>query len=85
MEYAMNVSLPKAFSVRDEHELVAFKDLMTRLNSELKIREVAQGLHVNGGSTVYWAIVYAEEPTKDAIYNALIEAGLNPERWSAIE
>lgn len=80
----MNVSLPKAFSVRDEHELIAFKDLMIRLNPKLKIKEVAQGLHVNGGSTVYWAIVYAEEPTRDAIYNALIEAGLDYNSWSAI-
>ena len=46
------VELPKAFSVRDEHEFLPFQHLMARLNPKLMVKEVATGVHVNGGGTV---------------------------------
>ena len=54
------VELPKAFSVRDEHEFFPIQHLMARLNPRLMVTQVATGVHVNGGSTVYWGLVYQE-------------------------
>lgn len=51
------VQLPQAFSVRDEHEFLAFEHLLARLNPELTVRPVATGIHVNGGGTVCWGLV----------------------------
>ena len=39
------VELPKAFSVRDEHEFLPFQHLMARLNPKLLVKEVATGVH----------------------------------------
>ena len=37
------VELPKAFSVRDEHELLPIQHLMERLNPKLLVKQVASG------------------------------------------
>jgi hypothetical protein len=54
------VRLPKAFSVRDEHELFPMQHLMARMNPKLMVVQVATGRHVNGGCTVLWGLVYLE-------------------------
>jgi hypothetical protein len=46
------VTLPKAFSVREEQEFLPIQHLMTRLNPQLLVKEVATGGHVDGGGTV---------------------------------
>ena len=73
------VDLPKAFSVRDEHEFLPIQHLMARLNSQFVVRQVATGVHVNGGSTVFWGLVYPknEPPTKKRVEAALREAGFD--------
>ena len=55
------VELPKAFSVRDEHEFLPIQHLMARLNPKLRVKEVATGVHVNGGGTVFWGLVYLND------------------------
>ena len=73
------VDLPKAFSVRDEHEFLPIQHLMGRLNPKLMVKQVATGMHVNGGGTVFWGIVYlnGEPPSKMKVENALREAGFD--------
>ena len=75
----VRVELPKAFSVRDDHEFVAHSHLVARLNSKLKVKPVAQGIHVNGGPTVFWGLVYHvdHEPSEDEAKKALAEAGFD--------
>ena len=53
------VQLPKAFSVRDDHEFFPMQHLMARLNPGLMVKQVATGMHVEGGGTVFWGIVYS--------------------------
>ena len=48
------IKLPKAFSVRDGHEFLPIQHLMNRLNPKLSVKEVATGVHVDGGGTVHW-------------------------------
>jgi hypothetical protein len=73
------VELPKAFSVRDEHELLPIQHLMARMNPQLTARQVATGVHVDGGSTVFWGLVYlkGEPPSKKKVELALREAGFD--------
>ena len=73
------VQLPKAFSVRDEHEFYPMQHLMARLNPDLMVKPVATGVHVEGGGTVFWGIVYLGEklPTRQQVENALREAGFD--------
>ncbi len=73
------IELPKAFSVRDEHEFLAFQHLMARLNPKLVVKRVATGVHVNGGEAVFWGIVYLQEdpPNKLKAEEALREAGFD--------
>jgi len=73
------VKLPKAFSVRDEHEFFPIQHLMARLNPGLTVTPVATGRHVNGGSTVCWGLVYLDgkPPTKKQVEAALREAGFD--------
>jgi hypothetical protein len=73
------VELPKAFSVRDEHEFFPIQHLMNRLNPKLTVKQVATGVHVEGGSTVLWGIVYmnVEPPSKKSVEVALREAGFD--------
>jgi hypothetical protein len=73
------IELPKAFSVRDEHEFYAFQNLMTRLNPKLMVKQVATGVHVDGGCTVFWGLVYmdGQPPSKKEVEAALREAGFD--------
>ncbi len=73
------VQLPKAFSVRDEHEFYPMQHLMARLNPDLMVKQVATGVHVEGGGTVFWGIVYSGEnpPSKQQVEDALREAGFD--------
>jgi hypothetical protein len=73
------VELPKAFSVRDEHEFLPIQHLMARLNPKLVVKEVATGVHVEGGGTMHWGLVYlhGEPPSKMKVENALREAGFD--------
>ncbi len=73
------VELPKAFSVRDEHEFFPIQHLMARLNSKLLVKQVATGVHVDGGGTVFWGLVYlgGEPPSKKKVEVALREAGFD--------
>ena len=73
------VNLPKVFSVRDEHEFYPIQHLMARLNPRLTVAQVATGVHVNGGCTVLWGIVYLEgQPLgKKDVETALRDAGFD--------
>jgi hypothetical protein len=73
------VDVPKAFSVRDEHEFLPVQHLVARMNPKLSVREVATGVHVDGGGTVHWGLVYLDgkPPSKKAVETALREAGFD--------
>jgi len=73
------IELPKAFSVRDEHEFFPIQHLMARLNPQLVVKQVATGVHVDGGSTVFWGLVFlnGEPPSKKKVKMALREAGFD--------
>jgi len=73
------VELPKAFSVRDEHEFLPIQHLMGRLNPKLMVKQVATGVHVDGGGTVFWGLVYlnGEPPSMKKVELALREAGFD--------
>jgi len=73
------VELPKAFSVRDEHEFLPIQHLMARLNPRLLVKQVATGVHVDGGGTVFWGLVYlnGEPPSKKKVEVALREGGFD--------
>lgn len=81
------VELPKAFSVRDEHEFFPIQHLMGRLNPRLMVTQIATGVHVNGGSTVYWGLVYQGGQPLDPklIETALKEAGFDFAQNSLIQ
>ena len=74
-----NVELPKAFSVRDEHEFFPIQHLMARLNPKLIVKQVATGVHVDGGETVCWGLAYekGQPPSKKMVEIALREAGFD--------
>ncbi len=71
--------MPKAFSVRDEHEFLPIQHLMARLNPKLMVRPIATGIHVDGGGTVCWGLVYLNggPPSKKKVETALREAGFD--------
>jgi hypothetical protein len=73
------VELPKAFSVRDEHEFYPIEHLIARLNPKLRVVHVATGIHVNGGHTVFWGIICQEgqPPARKEVEAALNEAGFD--------
>ena len=73
------IDLPKAFSVRDEHEFLPIRHLMSRLNPNLVVKQVAAGVHVDGGGTVLWGLVFlkGEPPSKNKVELALREAGFD--------
>ena len=73
------IKLPKAFSVREENEFYAFQHLMARLNPKLMVKMVATGVHVEGGCTVFWGLVYldSQPPSKREVEAALQEAGFD--------
>ena len=74
-----SVELPKAFSVRDDRELTLIQDLVAQLNPKLLVVQVATGLHVSGGCTVNWGLVYLDgQPLTDKDVQAALEvAGLD--------
>ena len=55
-----SVELPKAFSVREDRELLLVQDLMARLNPKIVVAQVATGVHINGGYTVNWGLVHMD-------------------------
>jgi len=73
------IELPKAFSVRDENEFLAFQHLMEKMNPRLLVAQVATGVHVNGGPTVFWGLVHMDgHPlSRRDMENALREAGFD--------
>lgn len=73
------VEVPKAFSVRDEHEFLPIRHLLARMNSRFRVKRVATGVHMDGGGTVYWGLVYleGEPPSKTKVEAALREAGFD--------
>jgi hypothetical protein len=81
------VELPKAFSVRDDRELRLIQDLVARLNPKLLVVQVTTGVHVDGGSTVNWGLVYMDgQPLTDAdVAAALTEAGLDAQHNAEIQ
>jgi hypothetical protein len=81
------IELPKAFSVRDDRELPLIQDLMARLNPKLLVVQVATGVHVDGGYTVNWGLVYVDgQPLTDAdVAAALKEAGLDAQHNAEIQ
>jgi hypothetical protein len=87
--HAMNatVELPKAFSVRDDREIPLIKDLMARLNPKLLVVQVATGVHIDGGYTVNWGLVYMDgQPLTDAdVAAALKDAGLDAQHNAEIQ
>ena len=81
------IELPKAFSVRDDRELPLVQDLMTRLNPKLLVVQVATGVHIDGGYTVNWGLVYmdGQSLTDDDVAVALKEAGLDAQHNAEIQ
>jgi len=73
------IDLPKAFSVRDEHEFLPIGHLLSRLNPSLVVKQIAAGVHVDGGGTVLWGLVFlkGEPPSKKKVELALREAGFD--------
>jgi hypothetical protein len=73
------VEVPKAFSVRDEHEFFPMQHLMARMNPKLVVTQVGTGMHVNGGCTVFWGLVHLEGQrlTRKELDAALREAGFD--------
>lgn len=81
------IELPKAFSMRDDRELPLIQDLVSRLNPKLLVIQVATGMHVNGGYTVNWGLVYldGQPPTDEELQAALKDAGLDAEHNTEIQ
>jgi hypothetical protein len=81
------IDLPKAFSVRDDRELPLIQDLMGRLNPKLLVVQVATGMHIDGGYTVNWGLVYMEgQRLTDAdVAAALKDAGLDAQHNAEIQ
>jgi len=75
----VEMDLPKAFSLRDENEFFPVQHLLARVNPGLMVVQVATGMHVNGGCTVFWGLVYMDgQPlTKKDVETALTEAGFD--------
>ena len=72
-----HIDVPQAFSVRLEDEFYPIQHLMARLNPKLLTAKVAVGVHVDGGGSVFWGIVYHEGklPNRKEVETALQEAG----------
>ena len=60
---------------------------MARLNPSLLVAQVATGVHVDGGYTVNWGLVYMDgQPLTDAdVAAALKEAGLDAQHNAEIQ
>ncbi len=81
------IELPIAFSVRDDREFPLVKDLLSRLNPKLLVAQAATGVHVDGGCTVNWGLVYLDgQPlTDEEVAAALKEAGLDAQHNAEIQ
>jgi hypothetical protein len=81
------IELPKAFSVREDRELPLIQDLMARMNPKLLVTQVATGVHIDGGYTVNWGLVYMDgQSLTDAdVAAALKEAGLDAQHNAEIQ
>ena len=81
------IEVPKAFSVSHDREFQLVKDLMTRLNPKLLVAQVATGVHVSGGSTVNWGLVYLDgQPLAEKeMHASLAEAGLDLQHNAEIQ
>jgi hypothetical protein len=81
------IDLPKAFSVRDEHEFFPIQHLMARLNPKLLVAQVATGRHINGGCTVFWGLIYQEgqKVGDKEVEAALKEAGFDFSQKAGIQ
>ena len=81
------MELPKAFPVRNDRELPLIQYLMARLNPKLLVVQVATGVHVEGGCTVNWGLVYLDghPPSKEEVAAALKEAGLDAQHNAEIQ
>jgi hypothetical protein len=81
------VELPIAFSVREDREIPLVQNVMTRLNPKLLVVQVATGLHIKGGYTVNWGLVYldGQAVTDEDVRAALEEAGLDSEHNAEIQ
>ena len=81
------IELPKAFSIGEYCELPLIQDLMARLNPKLLVTQVATGVHVDGGYTVNWGLVYldGQPPTDADVAAALKEAGLDAQHNAEIQ
>ena len=79
------IEIPKAFSVRDDNEFLAFKHLMARLNPQLRVQQIGLGLHVDHHYTVFWGLVSLEDQslTQKEVDAALQEAGFDFEHTAA--
>jgi hypothetical protein len=73
------INLPKAFSVRDEHEFFPIQHLLARLSPKLVVARAGTGVHVHGGCTVFWAVVHldGQQPSQKEVEAALREAGFD--------
>jgi hypothetical protein len=73
------VQVPKAFSVRDDHEFYPIEHLMARLNPQLRVTQLTTGVHVGGGCTVFWGIIHFEgqKISQKELEIALKEAGFD--------
>jgi hypothetical protein len=78
-EMQTTIELPKAFSVSNESEFPIIQHLVVRLNPQLSAVQVTTGIHINGGSTVNWGLVYldGQPPTEIEARDALAEAGFD--------
>jgi hypothetical protein len=83
----VSIEVPKAFSVRDDRELPLIKDLMVRLNPKLLVVQVATGVHIEGGYTVNWGLVYmdGQSLTDEDVAAALKDAGLDAQHNAEIQ
>ena len=81
------VALPKAFSVRDDHEFYPIQHLMARMNPNLVISHVATGVHVDGGCTVFWGLVHLRDQplTNKQVESALAEAGFDTRHNGSVQ
>ena len=81
------IELPKAFSLREDRELPLVQNLMARLNPKLLVIQVATGVHIDGGYTVNWGLVYMEGQslTDEDVATALKEAGLDAQHNAEIQ
>lgn len=73
------IEVPKAFSVRDDHEFFPIQHLLARLNPRLLVASVATGRHINGGCTVFWGLVFedGQKLTRKDVETALADAGFD--------